>query len=94
MLLDERLTRTVIGAFYTVHNTLGNGFPENVYVGALQHECGKRGLHVAREVPAAVYYDGVMVGTYRIDLVIERRLVLETRRLHPQPFLPTPRFSA
>jgi GxxExxY protein len=79
MLLDEGLTRCVIGRFFRVHNVLGGGFPENVYVGALEHECRKKGLHVEREVPIAVYYDGVIVGTFRVDLLIERRLVLEVK---------------
>jgi len=78
-LIDEDLTKPVIMAFYAVFNTLGPGFPENVYVGALEHECRKRGLHVGREVPIAVTYDGVIVGTFRVDLLIERRVVLEIK---------------
>ena len=76
---DEPLTREVIGAFYKVFNTLGPGLPENVYAGALEHECRKRGLNVAREVPIAVTYDGVIVGTFRMDFLVERRLVLEIK---------------
>ena len=78
-LIDEALTKPVIDAFYRVFNTLGPGLPENVYVGALEHECRKRGLHVGREVPIPVTYDGVIVGTFRVDLLIERRLVLEVK---------------
>jgi len=79
VLIDEPLTRAVIGAFFAVFNTLGYGFLENVYVGALARECIKRGLHVEREVPIPVYYDGVIVGTYRVDLLIERRLIVEVK---------------
>lgn len=64
---------------HRVLNTLGEGFLENVYVGALEHECQKRGLHVGREVPIAVQYDGRVVGTYRADLLIERQLILEVK---------------
>jgi GxxExxY protein len=62
-----------------VYNKLGHGFLENVYVGALEHELRKRGLHVERQVPVAVYYDGIIVGSYRVDLLVERRLVLEIK---------------
>lgn len=79
VLVDEPLTHTVIGGFYAVYNKLGFGFLENVYVGALEHECVKRGLRVGREVPVPVHYDGVIVGTYRVDLLIENRLVLEIK---------------
>jgi GxxExxY protein len=54
-----------------------------MYIGALEHECRKRGLHVGREVPVAGHCDGVMVGTYRVDLLIERRLVLEIKACAP-----------
>jgi GxxExxY protein len=79
VLIDEPLTRIVIAAFFAVYNKLGFGFLENVYVGALEHECRKRGLRVEREVPIAVYYDGIIVGTYRADLLIEGRLVVEVK---------------
>jgi GxxExxY protein len=79
VLIDEPLTRIVIAAFFAVYNKLGFGFLENVYVGALEHECRKRGLRVEREVPIAVYYDGIIVGTYRVDLLIENRLVVEVK---------------
>jgi GxxExxY protein len=82
-LLDEELTHGVIGAFYAVFNRLGHGFLENVYVGALEHELRKRGLHVERQVPVAVHYDGIIVGTYRVDLLVEHRLVLEIKAASP-----------
>jgi len=43
-LVDEALTREVIGAFYTVYNTLGHGFLESVYARALYIELRRRGL--------------------------------------------------
>jgi GxxExxY protein len=79
MLVDEGLTRIVIGCAHRVHNVLGPGLPESVYVGALAIECQKQGLHVSREFPIAVYYDGVVVGSYRADLLIERRLIVEAK---------------
>lgn len=77
--VDDELTHAVIGASHRVYNKLGKGFLENVYAGALELECAKRGLHVNREVPIAVEYDGAVVGTYRVDLLIERRLIVEVK---------------
>ena len=79
MLVDEELTRTVISCAHRVYNILGPGLPEAVYVAALEVECRRRGLHVAREYPVAVYYDDVVVGSYRADLLIERRLIVEAK---------------
>lgn len=52
---------------------------ENPYVGALQFELSDRGLRVEREVPIAVDYKGRIVGSYRADLIVEGRLLLEIK---------------
>jgi len=62
-----------------VYNTLGYGFRESVYSRALTIELRRRGLRVEREVPATVYYDGEVVGRFRIDHLVEGRLVLEIK---------------
>jgi GxxExxY protein len=74
--LHEDLTRVVIGRAYHAHNRLGCGFLENVYLGALQHELLGAGIRVAREAPIAVEYDGVVIGSYRVDLLIEGVLIV------------------
>jgi GxxExxY protein len=78
-LIDEELTGNVIGAFYTVYNKLGYGFREPVYSRALTIELRRRGLRVDREVSFTVYYEGEVVGRYRIDHLVEGRLVLEIK---------------
>ena len=44
-LIEEELTRSVIGAFFEVYNTLGYGFLEHVYASALERELVARGHH-------------------------------------------------
>src|SRR5687767_4143845 len=78
-LLFEELTRSAISCFYTVYNRLGYGFLENVYVGALEIELGKRGHRAIREAPIAVRYDETVVGSYRSDLLVDNQLVLEVK---------------
>jgi GxxExxY protein len=85
-LLEEALTRKIIGAFFHVHSTLGHGFLESVYAKALERELVGRGLHVAREVAADVYYKGEVVGVFCADMLVESRVVLElkgSRKLDP-----------
>lgn len=85
-LFEEALTRKIIGGFFHVHTTLGHGFLESVYAKALELELVARGLHVAREVAADVYYKGDVVGVFRADMLIESRVVLElkaSRKLEP-----------
>lgn len=80
VLIDEVLTRSAIGAFYATYNKLGYGFLENVYIGALVIELQRRGHRVEREVPVAVLYDdGTVIGTYRVDLLVDDRLIIEVK---------------
>lgn len=78
-LIEEELTRSVLGAFYDSYNKLGYGFLENVCVGALVIELEKRGHRVEREVPIAVYYEGVIIGSFRADLVVDNKLIVEVK---------------
>jgi GxxExxY protein len=78
-LLEAELTGHLVSAFFHVYNKLGPGFLESVYRRALAHELRKRGLHVESEAPLDVFYDGVRVGHFRADLVVDRRVVVELK---------------
>lgn len=79
VLVDEALSRSVIGAFYEVYNTLRYGFVETVYVNALVQELGTRGHRVAREVTVRVMYKGQPIAIQRLDIVVGDRLVVEVK---------------
>lgn len=73
------LTERIIKAFYRVYKTLGYGFLEKVYVNALIIELRKLGLHVRREAPIQVYYEGQVVGEYFADLLVEDQVIIEVK---------------
>jgi GxxExxY protein len=50
----EETTRVIIGAAYSVYNTLGSGFLEKVYENALALELAEQGLTVEQQRPIAV----------------------------------------
>jgi GxxExxY protein len=50
-----------------------------VYENALVHELRKSGLRVEQQHPLTVLYDGVVVGEYAADLVIENTLLVELK---------------
>jgi GxxExxY protein len=75
----QELTRRVIGAFYGVYNSLGYGFLESVYRAAMLVELQKRGLRALAEVPLEVLYEGVPIGRFRVDMVVEAQLLLELK---------------
>ena len=78
-LIHEELTRSVIGAFYEVYNTLGFGFKEHIYSLALERELRSRGHRVGREVSVIVFYKGDELGRQRIDLIVDETLVVEIK---------------
>jgi GxxExxY protein len=81
-LVEERLTGSVIGAFFEVYNNLGYGFLEHVYVMALERELIARKHRVAREVAVQVLYKGDPLAEQRLDMIVDRKLVVETKSTH------------
>ena len=83
--LDE-LSGLVIGAAMRVHSTLGPGFTEAVYQNALALEMALEGIPFEREVKLEVRYRGELVGIYRVDLLVNGKLILELKAV--QAILP------
>ena len=81
MLEHEELTEQIIGAAIAVHKSLGPGFLESIYENALVLELRKRGLHVDQQVVVEVNYDNEKVGEHRLDLFVERTIVVELKAI-------------
>ena len=75
----SHLTNLIIGAGFEVHNALGAGFLEAVYTNALTVELRHRGVSVERNAVFDVVYRGVSVGRYVADLVVDRKVIVETK---------------
>lgn len=82
-MLYEDITKVILAGFYAVYNTLGHGFLEQVYENALAHELCKRGLAIEQQKQITVYYDGVVVGTYYADIVVDDKIILELKISDP-----------
>ena len=78
-LLEGELTDRALACFFRVYNHLGYGFLESVYRRALALELRGAGLEVFVETPIDVTYRGVCVGSYRLDLLVERRVAVEVK---------------
>jgi GxxExxY protein len=78
-LVGESLTHSIIGAFYEVYNTLQYGFVEVIYAAALTSELADRGHLVEREVAVPVWYKGKQIGVQRIDMLVDRSVVIELK---------------
>ncbi len=75
----EALTQRIIGCAMRVHRALGAGFLESVYQKALLHELRKDGLQAEAERPIQVRYDGVVVGDFVADMLVEGRIIMELK---------------
>ncbi|MFN8615821.1 MAG: GxxExxY protein [Dehalococcoidia bacterium] len=75
----NELSREVIGAAIEVHRTLGPGFLESVYESALVFELQTRGIPVQRQGVVEIGYKGQAVGESRLDLLVDRVLVVELK---------------
>src|SRR5271166_554520 len=73
-----RISERVIGCAITVANELGTGFVEKVYENALAHELRKAGFAVEQH-GVVVRYDGVVVGEYTADLLVDHSIILELK---------------
>jgi GxxExxY protein len=75
----EELTRIIIGCAISVHRALGPGFLESVYRNALAHELSKAGLALHCEKRIQVRYDGVLVGDFFADMMIQDSVLIENK---------------
>ena len=73
------LTGQIHNAFHKVYNALGYGFMEKVYENALLLELRSRGLKAENQQPITVYYEGIPVGNYFADIIVENKVVLELK---------------
>jgi GxxExxY protein len=82
VLEHEELTGRIIGAAIEVHKALGPGFIESVYENAFEHELTTRKLNFARQLTVPIFYDGVEVGSHRLDFLVEDKIVVELKAVN------------
>lgn len=73
------LSYKVMQAVFEVHNRLGPGFTEDIYESALAIELESQGIPFERQKQIQIYYKDHFVGTYRLDMVIDQKIILELK---------------
>ena len=73
------LAGQIIGLAMKVHRILGPGFLESVYQKALLYELVKAGFKVESDKPIQVRYEGVIVGDFKSDLIVNDELIVELK---------------
>jgi GxxExxY protein len=79
VIIEKELSHAIVGCFFEVYNELGYGFVESLYARALEIAMRGRGLQVDREYPVIVTFRGQQIGFHRIDMLVERRVIIELK---------------
>ena len=77
----SELTGKIIGCAMKVHGVLGNGFQEVIYQRCMAIEMQNQGLAFARELEMTIYYQGIDVGTRRVDFLVEDKVMVELKAI-------------
>jgi len=76
----DELSNRVIGCAIEVHRELGPGLLESTYEQCLAHELSKNNISFKLQHPLPVIYKSVRIDCgYRIDLLVEDKLILELK---------------
>ena len=76
----NELTEFVIGCAIEVHRNLGPGLLESAYSKCLEYELKSQGIYVEKEISLPIIYKEIKIDHgYRIDLLVENRLVIELK---------------
>lgn len=75
----EDLTYTIIGTFFKVHNKMKNIWPEEVYEKIVHSLLDSKGLKAERQQAFDVFYFDRNVGRYRVDLLVEDKVIIELK---------------
>src|SRR5690349_6514739 len=77
---ENELSNKVIGLAIEVHSALGPGLLESAYKECLYYKIGSSGLYVEKEKPMPLVFEQVKLECgYRLDLLIEKKLVIEIK---------------
>ncbi|MFH1542448.1 MAG: GxxExxY protein [bacterium] len=78
-IIYPELSYKLVGICYKVYHELGGGYQEKVYQAAVKRELIKAGIGFLEQVSTDLLYQGTKIGQYRLDFIIEHKIVLELK---------------
>ena len=77
---ENEIGRIVVDCAIRLHMELGPGLLENVYEVLLAHQIQETGLHVERQVPIPIEFNGIRFDEgFRADMIVEKKVILELK---------------
>ena len=79
-MVENMISKKIIGCAIEVHKSLGPGLLESAYQECLYYELKKAKLNVAKEKSLPIVYKDIKLNHgYRIDLLVENKVVIEIK---------------
>lgn len=77
----NNITDRIIGCSIEVHKILGPGLLESTYENALCYEFKINNINFQQQVKIPIIYKGISLGDYRIDLLVEDKIIVELKAI-------------
>jgi GxxExxY protein len=75
------ITGLIIGCAMKVHSVMGNGFQEVIYQKCFAIAMENQGLKFRRELEMEIYFEGINVGSRRVDFLVNDLIMVELKAL-------------
>ena len=82
MIYEKKLSDDIINIAKKVYTELGNGYLEKVYENGLMYEFAKVHYHAKQQFALPVYYDGISIGEYYADIIVENKIIIELKAIN------------
>lgn len=77
---ENEISKIILDCAFKIHTAFGPGLLESVYRECLSYELQKQGLKVEKEKPIPLVYEDVKMDCgYRIDILVENKVVIELK---------------
>jgi GxxExxY protein len=79
-MIENKISKEIIGCAIEVNKQPGPGLLESADQECLYYELVQKGLNVLKEVPRPIVYKDIKLDHgYRIDLLVEEKIVVEIK---------------
>ena len=78
----KELCDVIVECAKAVRSQLTPGYEEKIYKNAMLVELRERGITVEVEVPFTVYYKNHIIGDYRADMIVDRKVIIELKAVN------------
>jgi len=78
-LIYKELSYEIMGCAFNVFKELGFGYREKYYQRALAEELKKAKIKFEKELAVKLWYDGKIIGKYKLDFLVENKIILEVK---------------